>query len=256
MAMPFSTFSAVRTPSSDRPSSTSVMATAGCMPTTTVVASSTRAMPEMLASMRPTNESTISRAEMSISTPLAPVRSICEDRSSCSARATWSCRSTWMVTSRALPIFRIGMRSTSDLVAADDVAGLLHGQLKRIGQGGLGGDALQVDAQVHDGLRDLRADAADDAFGAHQADGADGLQQVLGHECVHRGDAGDVDDGQVGAGFDDALQQRLHDELRAGGIQRADHGHGEDAFPELDHRRGELQQFLLLALDDLFAGAL
>ena len=36
--------SAVRTPSSDRPSSTSVMATAGCMPTTTVVASRMRDM--------------------------------------------------------------------------------------------------------------------------------------------------------------------------------------------------------------------
>ena len=33
-------------------------------------------MPEMLASMRPTKESTISSAEMSISTPLAPVVAI------------------------------------------------------------------------------------------------------------------------------------------------------------------------------------
>ena len=33
-------------------------------------------MPEMLASMRPMKESTISSAEMSISTPLAPVASI------------------------------------------------------------------------------------------------------------------------------------------------------------------------------------
>ena len=70
--MPFSTFSAVRTPGSDRPSSTSVMATAGRMPTTTVSASSTRAMAAMLPSMRPMNESTISSAEMSISTPRAP----------------------------------------------------------------------------------------------------------------------------------------------------------------------------------------
>ena len=36
--MPRSTSSAVRTPSRERPSSTSVIATAGCMPTTTVVA--------------------------------------------------------------------------------------------------------------------------------------------------------------------------------------------------------------------------
>ena len=37
--MPFSTSSAVRMPGSERPSSTSVIATAGCMPTTTVSAS-------------------------------------------------------------------------------------------------------------------------------------------------------------------------------------------------------------------------
>ena len=70
-AMPFSTLSAVCTPSSDRPSSTSVIATAGCMPTTTVCASSTRAIAAMLASMRPMKESTTSSAEMSISTPRA-----------------------------------------------------------------------------------------------------------------------------------------------------------------------------------------
>ena len=70
--MPRSTSSAVRTPGSDSPSSTSVIATAGRMPTTTVSASSTRDIAAMLASMRPMNESTISSAEMSISTPRAP----------------------------------------------------------------------------------------------------------------------------------------------------------------------------------------
>jgi hypothetical protein len=59
------------------------MATAGRMPTTTVCASSTREMAEILAIMRPMNESTISSAEISISTPLAPRRSICVDKSSC-----------------------------------------------------------------------------------------------------------------------------------------------------------------------------
>ena len=63
----------MRTPGSDSPSSTSVIATAGCMPTTTVCASSTRAIAAMLPSIRPMNESTISSDEMSISTPRAPV---------------------------------------------------------------------------------------------------------------------------------------------------------------------------------------
>ena len=49
--MPLSTFNAVRMPLSDRPSSTSVIATAGCIPTSTVSASSRLAMPAMLASI-------------------------------------------------------------------------------------------------------------------------------------------------------------------------------------------------------------
>ena len=69
--MPRSMLSAVRTPFSDSPSSTSVIATAGRMPTTTVSASRTRDIAAMSPSMRPMNESTISSAEMSISTPCA-----------------------------------------------------------------------------------------------------------------------------------------------------------------------------------------
>ncbi len=74
--MPRSTLSAVRTPGSVSPSSTSVIATAGCMPTSTVRASRIRAMAAMLAIIRPMKESTTSTAEMSISTPCAPVLAI------------------------------------------------------------------------------------------------------------------------------------------------------------------------------------
>jgi hypothetical protein len=66
---------------------------------------------------------------------------------------------------------------------------------------------------VDDGLRDLRPDAADDAVGAHQADGRHGLEQVLRHQRVDGRHAGDVDDGDLGARLDDALQQRFHDQL-------------------------------------------
>jgi hypothetical protein len=86
--MPFSTFSAVCTPGRARPSSTSVMATAGCMPTTTVSASSTRAMAAMLPSIRPMKESTISSAEMSISTARACIWTMRSARSSCSVVAS------------------------------------------------------------------------------------------------------------------------------------------------------------------------
>src|SRR3954466_8927210 len=156
--MPRSTLSAVRTPSSESPSSTSVIATAGCMPTTTVVASMMREMPEMPASMRPTNASTISSAEMSISTPLAPLVEILLARSSCRASAIWSCMSTWMVTSSVWPICRIGMRYIAaplDLGTGDDETLLLHRELQGVRKRGLGGDALQVYAQVNDGLGDL-----------------------------------------------------------------------------------------------------
>ena len=68
-AIPLSTFNAVRTPGKDRPRSTSVMATEGCIPTTTVSASRMRDIAAMLLSMRPMKESTISTEEMSIRTP-------------------------------------------------------------------------------------------------------------------------------------------------------------------------------------------
>jgi hypothetical protein len=87
------------------------MATAGCIPTSTVRASRIRAIPAMLAIIRPMKLSTTSTAEMSISTPWAPVFEIFSVRSSCRARASWSCMSTWMLTRRRSPILRIGIRS-------------------------------------------------------------------------------------------------------------------------------------------------
>ena len=52
---------------------------------------------------------------------------------------------------------------------------------------------------------------------------------------------------------DDALQQALHDDLGARAVERADQRQREDAVPQLDHRRRELEQFLLLAGDHLLA---
>jgi len=75
-----------------------------------------------------------------------------------------------------------------------------------IGQRRLGGNPLQVDAQVHDGLGDLRADAADDAVGAHQADRRDSLEQVLRDQSVDGGHTGDVNDRELGTRLDDASQ--------------------------------------------------
>src|SRR3954447_16486253 len=261
MAMPRSTVSAVRTPGSVSPRSTSVIATTGRIPTTTVSASSTLAMPAMSDSMRPMKESTSSSEEMSISTPRAPVSAIRWARSSCSAIAIRSCMSTWMLTSSRWPSLRTGMRlSTACLLqpvapAGDLVARTIERDHDGVGQAGLGRDVLQVQPEVHDRLRDLRPDAGDDAVGAHQAGGGDGLEQVLGDERVDRRDAGDVDDRQRRVRLDDLLEQALHHDLRARGVQRADQRQRDHPLPELDHRRGELHQLLLLALDDLLARA-
>ncbi len=109
---------------------------------------------------------------------------------------------------------------------------------------------------MHDGLRDLRANAADDAVRAHQARGGDRLQQMLRDQRVDRRHAGDVDDRDGRAGADDGLQQALHHHLRAGAIERADERQCKDARPQLDDRRRQLQQLLLLAVDDFFAALL
>ena len=68
------------------------------------------------------------------------------------------------------------------------------------------------------------------------------------------GHAGDVDDRVLATGVDQGLQQPLHHHLGAGRVERADQRHGHDAVPELDHRRGQLQQLLGLVGDHLLAG--
>ena len=122
-----------------------------------------------------------------------------------------------------------------------------------IRQRGLGGDFRQIHAEMNDGLRNLRADAADQAIRAHQARRGHGLQQVLGYQRVHHRHAGDVDDGVVRPRLDDGVQQILHHHLRARAVQRSDERQRQDVLPEPHHGRGKLQQFLLLAHDHFFA---
>ena len=57
-------------------------------------------------------------------------------------------------------------------------------------------------------------------------------------------------------GLDDLLQQALHHHLRAGAVERADQRQREDVVPQLHHRRGQLEQLLLLAHDHLLAAVL
>src|SRR3569833_2068278 len=230
------------------------------MPTSTVRASSTLAMAAVLLIMRPMNESTMSRAEMSISTPLARSLTMRAVRSSCSVIASRSCISTWMVTSSRLPILNMKMRSIrSSLISIrmrNRRARALQGNDESIRQSRLGDDILKVDSQIHEGLRNLRTNAADDAVRAHQARGSNGFQQMLRHQRIDRRHAGDIDDRNHCSGFDYFLQQTFHHHLRACAIERADQRQRQDVLPQLHHRRRKFQQFILLAQDDLLAAFL
>ena len=130
-------------------------------------------------------------------------------------------------------------------------AASLQGQSKSVGQLGLGHDIFKVDAQVDDGLRDLRPHTADDAFRAHQPSRGDGLQQVLRNQRVHGRHARDVDDGELRIRCHNCLQQALHHYLGARAVESADDGKRQDAVPKLDHRRRQLKEFLLLPRDKL-----
>ena len=52
------------------------------------------------------------------------------------------------------------------------------------------------------------------------------------------------------------LQQGLHHDLRAGSVQSADHGQRQNPVPQFDDGRRQFQHFLLLPVNDLFAGFL
>jgi hypothetical protein len=79
------------------------------------------------------------------------------------------------------------------------------------------------------------------------------LEQVLGHQRVHRGHAGDVDDRDPRAGVHDALEQVLHHHLGARAVQRADQRQAEHSVPQLHDRRRQLEHLPLLLADDLLA---
>src|SRR5581483_8833775 len=115
---------------------------------------------------------------------------------------------------------------------------------------------VEVDPEVHNRGGDLRPDAANDAFGAHQPGGSDGLEQVLRDQRIDRGNTGDIDDGDCGACFHDGLQQALHHDLGALAIQRSDERQGENTVPEFDDGRRQFEELPLLAADYLLAAFL
>ena len=105
--MPRSTLSAVRTPGSDRPSSTSVIATAGLHADDHGLGVEDARHAGDVAE-HPADERVdhLERGDVDQHALGAGLRRSASVRSSCSVIASWSCMSTWMVTSRKSPILQ------------------------------------------------------------------------------------------------------------------------------------------------------
>src|SRR6185437_16941825 len=99
-----------------------------------------------------------------------------------------------METSRQSPIFRIGI---SDIPLFrwcggglcpidDDLARASQRERKGAGHGRLG-DNVQLQSKVYNRLRNLWADATEDAIRTHQACCRDRLDQMLSNQRVHGG---------------------------------------------------------------------
>ena len=259
--MPRSTFSAVRTPGSDRPSSTSVIATAGCMP------DHHRPRVEDARHAGDVGDHPADERVDDLERPRC--RSARRGRRCWRSRrsgrpaasgASRSCMSTWMVTSRKSPILRIGMRSMRrlGLARAAGRAGHRRGRVRFSASAKASASVALVVTSPRStprctmvwaicGRMPLMMQSAPIRRAAVTV-----LSRCCADQRIDRRHAGDVDDRDLGAGLDDALQQRLHHDLRARAVERADQRQGQDAVPQLHHRRRELEHLLLLPQNDLF----
>ena len=241
------------------------MATAGRIPTTTVCASSMRDMAAILPSMRPMNESTISSDEISTSTPRAPVSTIRErqvvlqlhrqlivhvhlDRDQ-QVRAHLENRNAFHVPQPVDGSHRLRCRG-------DVTPAVASARREGIGERRLRGDVLRSTPRwtmvcAICGRMPLMMQSAPIRRAAATVFSRCCATSVstVGTPVMSIMAIGD-------AGLDDALQQALHHDLRAGAVERADQRQREDAVPQLDDRRRKLQQLLLLTINDALAGLL
>src|SRR5829696_3683893 len=150
----------------------------------------------------------------------------------------------------ALPQLAVfdGVRPERDRVAQDPL-GLLDAALEVADRV----DLAELDAERDEGLGDLGGEARDDHVRAHQARRVDGLDQVVGHRGVDRRDAGDVDHDHLRAVRADAPQQLLRELAGALAVEDADDRQDQEPLADLQHRRGELSDRLLLLADDALA---
>jgi hypothetical protein len=68
---------------------------------------------------------------------------------------------------------------------------------------------------MHNRLGDLRANAADNAVGTHQPSSRYRFDQMLRDQSIDGWNAGDIDDGDLSARFDNVIEQVFHDGLGA-----------------------------------------
>src|SRR6184192_2071715 len=215
-ARPSSRSSAVATPSRDRPSWTIAKATSGWMPTTTALAPRSLAVYAIDRRVRVAKESRTSPClRMGTDTGSGPFR-----------RRT----RTRLGREHAVPQNPLGVFE-SPLEVADGV------QLR------------ELDAERDERLGDFRAEAGHDHVGAHEPRCGHRLQQVIRHLRVDRRHPRDVHDDDLRAVRAYRAKQALGDEPRALGVDDADDREQQQALADLEHRRRELPDGLLLLPD-------
>src|SRR5204862_7256403 len=111
----------------------------------------------------------------------------------------------------------------------------------------------ELDAERDERLRDFRAEAGHDHVGAHEPRRSDRLQQVIRNLRVDRRHPRDVHDDDLGPVRAYRAKQALGDEPCALGVDDADDREQQQTLADLEYRRRELPDGLLLLPDDALA---
>src|SRR5437867_6032787 len=241
-------------------------ATSGWIPTITVSAPRSSTMCAMSRSVPVANESMTSSAVTSMLPPRERGRPTFSTRASRRCTMSASVSADWMMAMRYGPCLRIGTSKKGSFAGASRPAsGLGLGDRDHlVAEQALGffDAALQVahrphlsevDADVHQRLRDLGRQTRHDHARAEQPGRLHGEHQVVGHVGVHGRHAGNVDDHDAGAGVADSAQELLGELARPVGIDDADDRLDEQPLAHLEDRRGQLADGLLLLPDDPLA---
>src|SRR5205085_3386861 len=244
------------------PSWTMAKATSAWIPTMTVTAPRRSVMWAIVRSERAANESITSSAVTSTMMPLDRYRLTWSIRSSCRERASLSVMADWIEAIRYVPCLRIGTDTSTvrsaDLAHLGDRLGaaahLVAEEPLRLLDAALevahGVHLREVDADGHQSEGDLGREAGDDAAGTHEPRGLDGLHEVVCHGRVDGRNTGDIYHHDLGPIRPNSPQQLLGHLASALAVQDTDDRQNEESLPDLQYRRGQLTDRLLLLADD------